>query len=154
MVDDQKNSQTLSQVAVPGGASQAAASGGSALVRRRLLLKGVAAGVPAIITLQSGAALAAASATCVTRGESFGTQVRCKTSEPTTSNWLHVLDSDAFWSGNGPCAPTEWAAVYVSQDGTAQKTGNYGGNGSPTAAPDTANGYYAISKSCWSSFGA
>ncbi|MBF0147555.1 MAG: hypothetical protein HQL84_15570 [Magnetococcales bacterium] len=129
------------------------------LARRRLLLKGIAAGVPAIVTLQSGAALAAMSTSvnCISNGGGGPgiNQPRCQASDPTvTSPWKHVIDNDAsVWpGGNGPCATTtNYGIVYVDNSGTIITTANFGANGSPTAT-NPASGYYAIRQSCWTSF--
>lgn len=130
------------------------------LMRRRRILKGMAAGIPAIVTLQSGAALAATSvSTCVKDGP--GTyadlgNVRCFASDPTTNSYLFLADNDPVWTGsNGPGnTATPYCAVYVQEDGTvatanAGGAGNFGGL-SATGGPNT--DYYAIKRSCWTTF--
>ncbi|HIJ84463.1 MAG: hypothetical protein HW380_1748 [Magnetococcales bacterium] len=129
------------------------------LVRRRLLLKGIAAGVPAIVTLQSGAALAATSITpqCITpNGPSFAGQPRCLTATAAgTSVWVYKIDNDTVWGGgtpDGPCAGGQYGAVYVDNDGAINTSSpNYGATNTTTNTQPVA-GYYAITKSCWSSF--
>lgn len=125
------------------------------LARRRKLLKGLAAGVPAIITLQSGAALAASSSTCA-RENNITTQPaggRCQASDPGTG-LRFVQDNDASWGTDGPCTNnTEYAAVYVTGGGSYGSAGNnFGGAAADDAAPATSPQYYAVTTSCWTSF--
>ncbi|MBF0109907.1 MAG: hypothetical protein HQL76_12090 [Magnetococcales bacterium] len=140
--------------------AEAAEAAEARLARRRLLLKGLAAGVPAIVTLQSGAALAAqsTSSNCISNGggASFN-EARCKTATAAgTNNWKHVIDTDtSTWGvGGGPCpTTTHYGAVFVDNLGNIATGGSFGGNGTGAANPTTpASGYYAVRQSCWTSF--
>lgn len=169
MVDGQENPQdTLQPVGSEDGVTQTAPAApvNPVLVRRRQLLKGIAAGVPAIVTLQSGAALAASSITpqCTINGPSFASQPRCVTSGvAATSVWVYKADNTsdpAVWGvGNdGPCTPAKYGAVYVDNDGVVATanvggTGYFGGaTGTGLATDQPVAGYYAITRTCWSSF--
>ncbi|MEO5328855.1 MAG: hypothetical protein H7829_11505 [Magnetococcus sp. THC-1_WYH] len=158
MVDGQESPQdTLQPVGSEDSVTQTAPVD-PVLVRRRQLLKGIAAGVPAIVTLQSGAALAASSVNpvCITNGPSFAGQNRCLTATAAgTSAWVYKVDTDAtVWSGgNGPCTPAKYGAVYVDNGGIYTTSTPWGGvNGGGTTTDQPAAGYYAITKTCWSSF--
>ncbi|HAT50587.1 MAG: hypothetical protein HQL07_08945 [Nitrospirae bacterium] len=157
MVDGQENPQDARQpVGSEDGVAQTAPVD-STLVRRRQLLKGIAAGVPAIVTLQSGAALAASSITpqCTINGPDFSAQPRCVTSGvAATSRWVYKADNasdPAVWgAGNdGPCTAAQYGAVYVDNDGIYTTSTPWGGT---TVAGQPASGYYAITNTCWSSF--
>ncbi|MBF0132887.1 MAG: hypothetical protein HQL75_09920 [Magnetococcales bacterium] len=160
MVDGQESPQdTLQPVGSEDSVTQTAPVD-PVLVRRRQLLKGIAAGVPAIVTLQSGAALAASSITpqCTINGPSFAGQNRCLTATAAgTSVWVYKVDTDTtVWGagGNGPCTNSaHYGAVYVNNDGIYTTTTPWGGvNGGGTTTDQPAAGYYAITRTCWSSF--
>ncbi|MBF0444520.1 MAG: hypothetical protein HQL68_02960 [Magnetococcales bacterium] len=143
--------------------------------RRRKLLKGLLAGVPAIITLQSGAALAGTSvsnAACIAgagmTGNFFaggGVTKRC-TAVGNIGNDLLWVDPDdaAIWgaANAGPAgAGTEWCLPYLTAGGSLATSGQpaagqWGANAAgigtgawPSTAPTK---FYAIKQSCWTSF--
>ncbi|MBF0188863.1 MAG: hypothetical protein HQL50_13150 [Magnetococcales bacterium] len=127
--------------------------------RRRRLLKGIAAGVPAVMTLQSGSALAGSTTTCVQEnGSASSPGTRCVISDTTgNGDWKRGQES-AYFGGiafDGDGASDAYCMIYVNSDGTeatsaAGGAGNYGGDGGTTSNPVA--GYYAITNTCWSSF--
>jgi hypothetical protein len=149
------------------------------LARRRKLLKGLAAGVPAIITLQSGAALATSSNgnACVIENDgSKFTKIgggamtkRCLTAAAHTTGmnqWVykkHTITANdiAVWgTGNttGPGNANSWCLVYMTSGGSFEGAAPWGADvtaGAGTAAEITAEpaaGFYAVTTSCWTSF--
>ncbi|MBF0142985.1 MAG: hypothetical protein HQL57_06000 [Magnetococcales bacterium] len=139
------------------------------LQRRRRLLKGLVAGVPAIITMQSGAIAAAASSknNCINTGSGFSAlaansinssngNARCGASTP--DSYKYKYQTEAWFGGdvNGNSTPSEAGVnclVYVDAAGTGAAAGaGAGGYGSASANGDPDTGYYAVTTSCWSSF--
>jgi hypothetical protein len=146
--------------------------------RRRKLLKGLAAGVPAIITLQSGAVLANQSigdSACIADGGKNGNFTamvgdftkRCTTVNNIGNdmNWASYQDA-AVWgaASAGPALGVDkWCLPYMTANGVlATKSqpaaGQWGANATGTgvnAWPST-NGtgktMYAVKQSCWTSF--
>ncbi|MBF0421608.1 MAG: hypothetical protein HQL73_01300 [Magnetococcales bacterium] len=164
MVDGQDDPSVVSDSIITGDAAPTPAATSPLdpkLARRRLLLKSIAAGVPAVITLQSSLSASAAAtsmANCIARDNiqtltSYGGS-RCMNSTAAGTNSLKTLAyNDSHWSGTGPCTASQYGVVYVDASGVVPTTANYGGNGTPTAAPVSGtSGYYAITKSCWGSF--
>ncbi|MBF0454168.1 MAG: hypothetical protein HQL72_05030 [Magnetococcales bacterium] len=140
------------------------------MARRRRLLKGLAAGVPAIVTLQSGAALAAASSNgaCILAPSNkqtitetaTGTRCAAGTDAFTSAgNWAYQKES-AFAGGSADALDNNadgdsYCLIYVDSTGTLapQNTpaaNRWGADGSATGTPNTS--YYAITSSCWASF--
>lgn len=140
--------------------------------RRRRLLKGLAAGVPAIVTLKSGAALAATSTTCAINnytvpasGLSGGIGPRCSTAVPTpgtaAAKYKFYEEQSSYFnadiSGNanyntGGGTAGDYCAVYVTNNGNNATNTTAGGLTNPNAQPDNASGYYLVTISCWTSF--
>lgn len=144
------------------GAERGDSEGDRRRARRRRLLKGLVSGVPAtVITLHSGALLAASSSTCVSdaaidtwaemnAGNLPTNSARCQTSDPGENDIVLLADNDTRFSGDGPCTASQFAVVYLDADGNFPTAPNWGGNASPTALPAT--NYYAVRDSCWTSF--
>ena len=133
------------------------------LARRRKLLKGLVAGVPAIITLQSGAALAGTSIPrmCLdtSQGKLLTTMnvgLRCKAATTGNEEWHYAPkagNTAVFGSNNGPGAGASHCLVYMTTNGVLEKVRPWGGltSGVGTGAGPKA-GYYAVKQSCWTSF--
>ncbi|MBF0447532.1 MAG: hypothetical protein HQL67_04960 [Magnetococcales bacterium] len=126
--------------------------------RRRKLLKGLAAGVPAVITLQSGAALAATSLSpCIgtaAHGQPAGG--RCQSADPGTG-LKFLADNNSFWTGSdgpGKVSTTgNFCAPYLTQNGSKGNAANkWGASGSASGDVGPAANYYSVTDSCWTSF--
>ena len=159
--------ETTDPARTPPEAATEAVAGGEAdaearkrLARRRRLLKGVAAGIPAIITLKSGSLLAATSISCVKQDAistlaNYG-NARCVASQTAgNANGLAMLaNNDPAWSGTGPDTGVtgKWCAVYMAEDGTLPAGPNWGATAPGTGNIPPAANYYAVTDSCWSSF--
>jgi hypothetical protein len=137
--------------------------------RRRKLLKGLAAGVPAIITLQSGAALAGKSIgdfSCIAssgRTGNFTGWIANITKRCTAvgnigndMNWVSPDDAAIWGAANaGPAGVgAEWCLPYMKAGGTLGVVGtNFGANlGTTGVNAWPAANFYAVKQSCWTSF--
>lgn len=161
MGDGRDTPQNILDPVAPGEVVQTQAK----LVRRRLILKGLAAGVPAIITLQ-GASSAAAAVTstgvsCITGNgitdlTNYG-GARCVTSAVAGNSIIQRYNStSSVWSGSPPCTSggATYGAIYSDASGVAA-TANAVGSGFFGGVSKTGNpsgGYYAVTISCWGSF--
>ncbi len=139
-------------------------------IRRRKMLKGLMTGLPVIITLKSGAAIAATSLqnSCIADGGGNSIEAlnnanndRCINGIPDNQKaFVHLSDSNHNWDGgNGPGTPNQYCAVYMKSDGSLPTenehygaTKAYDSNMNRNAAPDINAGYYAVRESCWTSF--
>lgn len=133
--------------------------------RRRKLLKGLAVGVPAIITLKSGAALAANSnPMCVQQGGMGsadpisvigGNRCYASAAAAATNSYTFLAVGDPGWvGGSGPATGAKYCAVYMTAGGTlGTNLNNYGAVSAGTGATATPSAtYFAVKDSCWSSF--
>ncbi|MBF0193471.1 MAG: hypothetical protein HQL71_02895 [Magnetococcales bacterium] len=141
------------------------------LARRRKLLKGLVAGVPAIITLQSGAALAGTSIPRACLDTSQGKKLttmnvggRCKTAGAVTGNeeWHYAPpqgNTSVFGVNSGPGGGTKYCLPYMTANGilatqnqpAANRWGALATGGGTDAGPVSGT-YYAVKQSCWTSF--
>ncbi|MEO5365889.1 MAG: hypothetical protein H7831_05950 [Magnetococcus sp. WYHC-3] len=143
------------------------------LSRRRRLLKGLMAAGPAVMTLASGRDAAAdttkfqcfqdtspPSTRCVTAsggppyGDLTNTEGDYKMLPETSFSGSPDLSGGNGTSGNG--TSSDLCVVYVDSDGVVASanspaTGMHGANSTSNGPP--ASGYYAITASCWASFG-
>jgi hypothetical protein len=170
MADQPQDSPELpEQKAIDGRSSKPEPSPEDLLrARRRKLLKGLATGVPAIITLQSGAALAASTSNsdCVVNGGGAnltavggGVAVsRCVAPIAGNLNWQYETSGGASFTAGFPGGGGESCLVYMTPAGNKQGgtpwggLNNGGGNVNTTAGPNTGATYYAVRASCWASF--
>ncbi|MBF0381922.1 MAG: hypothetical protein HQL69_12945 [Magnetococcales bacterium] len=139
------------------------------LARRRKLLKGLVAGVPAIITLQSGAALAGTSIARMCLDTSQGRKLttmnvggRCKGALTGNEEWHYAPlagNTGVFGTNNGPGGGASYCLPYMTANGILatqnQPAANRWGalaTGAGTNAGPVSGTYYAVKASCWTSF--
>ncbi|MBF0414681.1 MAG: hypothetical protein HQL78_02880 [Magnetococcales bacterium] len=167
MVDGQDGPKHIQNILDPVASGEVVPAQ-TKLVRRRLILKGLAAGVPAVITLQgasSAAAAATSSGNCITGSNitslaSYGTNRCVSTAVAATSIIQRYNRTDTTVWGSTAAAPctagAPMGAIYTNASGVAATSNagggaNYwGGNAGQNVNP--AAGYYAVTKSCWGSF--
>ncbi len=152
------------------------------MARRRRLLKGLAATVPAIVTLQSGAALANTSGgstaciaanpnaqTVTAEGSTAGNRCSDGAASPAgVEEWVYVTEddltggggADSIDGGGGVAAGDSYCLLYVDSAGNRATVndgggaGFWGGNGSATDVAYSGAGtkFYAVTLSCYTSF--
>lgn len=132
-------------------------------VGRRLLIKGLLVGIPAMMTLRSGAALASSSSTHCIRNISPRTGGRCVTGSlnpPPTEPYLFKAETDVAYfnydisgNGGGAASGSDWCVVYVDSQGVVDNNPGtfFGGTGANTNT-DPGPGRFAMTQSCWASF--
>ncbi|MBF0622777.1 MAG: hypothetical protein HQL54_12720 [Magnetococcales bacterium] len=142
------------------------------LLRRRRLLKSLAAGAPALLTLKSGAALAQSSnmtlAQCITADvdnqnptySSYG-NTRCWDNADSANN-KHVtvpetsaLTGSQNMNANAPASDvdtSDYCLLYVDSSGTPASDTYRGATGTELDNTLNTGSYYVVLDSCWTSF--
>ncbi|MGN7611724.1 hypothetical protein ACQZV8_06535 [Magnetococcales bacterium HHB-1] len=158
-----KIAETSKEENHPDHASEAASTDTS---MRRKLVKGLIAGIPAVVTLKSGFASAGTSSACITSTPNASTPTsvsnRCVVGDTTAATeWKREQESTYFGvdmdasDGDLTASADIYCAVYVDDGGNEASANNGGSNyfgatGSSSGDPDT--NWYAITNTCWSSF--
>ncbi|MEO5376468.1 MAG: hypothetical protein H7832_01585 [Magnetococcus sp. DMHC-6] len=144
------------------------------LARRRRLIKGLVAGMPAVITLANGRLVAAASnyaqnnlLTCLQNRpnieQTATSRTRCEASNPTNTNkFMYASEATHFSADLDGGGTNSYCILYYKSGGVAPINAvealaddgdgtNFFGAATTADGPPKA-GFYAMTHTCWSSF--